>query len=135
MVNSLGRITAICSLLAYVSGLPAWAAPPRPDYLLAVRPILADHCFLCHGADEQSREGGLRLDMRETAIRGGDSGEPAIVVGKPDASQLIHRVSSKDDSERMPPPETKTKLTAAQVETLRNWIARGAPYQNHWALV
>jgi hypothetical protein len=135
MVNFVWRIIAICTPLVCASPLPAWGEPPKPDYLSVVRPILADHCFRCHGADEQSREAGLRLDVRDAAIRGGDSGEPAIVVDKPDASQLIRRVSSKDDSERMPPPDAKTQLTAAQVETLRNWITNGAPYQNHWALV
>src|SRR5262249_40569362 len=99
------------------------------------RPILADNCFRCHGADEQSRKAELRLDMREAAVRGGESGEPAIVAGKPDASQIIHRITSQDDSERMPPPDAKSRLTPVQVETLRKWIADGAHYQIHWALI
>ena len=126
---------AFCLLLTFVFGLPANADGPNPDYLRDVRPILADNCFRCHGADEQSREAGLRLDMREAAVRGGDSGDPAIVPGKPDASQLIHRITSRDESERMPPADAKTRLTPAQVETLSKWIANGAHYQIHWALV
>src|SRR4051812_21910559 len=109
---------AFCLLLSFVCGLPANAHGPNPDYLRDVRPILADNCFRCHGADEQSREAGLRLDMREAAVRGGDSGDPAIVPGKPDTSVLIHRITSRDDSERMPPPDAKSRLTPAQVETL-----------------
>src|SRR5262245_54969637 len=129
------KAAAACLLLGCVFGLAERAAGKRPDYLLEVRPILADHCFSCHGADEQSREAGLRLDLRDTALRGGDSGDPAIVPGKPDASQLIHRVTSSDESERMPPAKAKARLTTAQVETLREWIADGARYQMHWALV
>jgi Protein of unknown function (DUF1553)/Protein of unknown function (DUF1549)/Planctomycete cytochrome C len=132
----LPNVVVLSCLIAPVaiSALPARAEGPKPDYLRDVRPILADNCFQCHGADEQSREGGLRLDVRETAVLGGDSGDPAINPGKPDSSQLIHRISSGDDSKRMPPVDSKSRLTAAQVETLRNWIADGAQYQVHWAL-
>src|SRR3954447_9464298 len=112
---------ALCLLLAFPLGLSANADGPGPDYSRDVRPILADNCFRWHGADEQSRKAGLRLDMREAAVRGGDSGDPAIVPGKPDASELIHRITSSDESERMPPPDAKSRLTSAQVETLRKW--------------
>src|SRR4051812_39842964 len=113
----------------------AHGADRKADYLLDVRPILADNCFRCHGMDEQSREAGLRLDHRDAALHGGESGEPAIVPGKPNLGELLKRVASSDDSERMPPPDAKAPLTAAQIETLRDWIADGAPYQTHWALV
>jgi hypothetical protein len=122
------------SLLLAVFELPAQADGPKPDYLRDIRPILADNCFRCHGADEQSRESGLRLDLRDSAVRGGDSGKPAIVPEKPDASELIHRVTTDDDSERMPPPDSKSRLSSAQVKTLRTWITDGARYQTHWAL-
>src|SRR3954447_22243510 len=98
---------AFCILLSFVFELPAKADGQNPDYLRDVRPILADNCFRCHGADEKSRESGLRLDVREAALRGGDSGDPAIVPGKPDASQLIHRITSRDETEQMPPPDAK----------------------------
>src|SRR3954470_17118475 len=107
---------ALCLLLAFPLGLSANANGPAPDYSRDVRPILADNCFRCHGADEQSRKAGLRLDMHDSAIRGGDSDEPAIVPGKPDASQLLHRITSGDESERMPPPDAKTRLSSAQIE-------------------
>ena len=115
--------------------LPAKAEGRKVDYLLDVRPILADNCFRCHGADDQTRESELRLDLREAAVRGGESGDPAIVPGKPDASLLIHRITSSDETERMPPGDAKSRLSAAQVEILRNWIADGAGYQAHWALL
>src|SRR5882757_5303852 len=125
IMKSLARASsnaiALSLVLTFVFELSAKADRPTPDYLLDVRPILADNCFRCHGADEKSREGELRLDLRETAVRGGDSGEPAIVPGKPDSSQLIHRITSVDESERMPPADAKPRLTAAQVKILRKW--------------
>src|SRR5690242_1110861 len=107
------------ALIHLVSGLlaisflapPAGASEAHPSYLRDIRPILADNCFHCHGADEQSRESGLRLDLRETAVRGGDSGKPSIVPDKPDVSELIHRITASDDSERIPPADSKPRLT------------------------
>jgi hypothetical protein len=98
-----------------------------------IRPILSDNCFACHGPDEDDRGGDLRLDVREDAIadRGGYA---AIVPGNPDGSEILRRILSHDADEVMPPPRAKkTPLTAAQIETLRRWIAEGAPYQRHWA--
>ncbi len=127
---------AFCFLTAL---LPAWAlAGPAPaaDYFQReVRPILSDHCFKCHGPDAKARKGKLRLDLREAALRGGRSGLAAIVPGKPDQGELLRRILSSDDSERMPPVKTGKKLTPGQVEVLRRWIAGGATYQVHWAYV
>src|SRR5690242_10798086 len=72
------------------------------EYNRDVRPILSDNCFQCHGSDPKSREAELRLDLSDDAARGGESGKPAIVPGNPDASQLIQRITTHDDSERMP---------------------------------
>ena len=76
--------------------------------------------------------GRLRLDERESAVRDRD-GHAVIVPGKPEASELILRVTSKDPDEVMPPPDSHKSLTTAQVDVLRRWIAEGAPYQKHWA--
>jgi hypothetical protein len=95
-----------------------------------VRPILAENCYLCHGPDKGRRKKALRLDDREVAIQ-----KAAVVPGKPDASELIHRIFADDASERMPPEETHKKLTVAEKETLRRWIAEGARYEPHWAYI
>lgn len=100
-----------------------------------VRPILSDKCFACHGPDEKKRESKLRLDIREHALKPGESGETAIVPGKPEASQLIARVTSKDRDEVMPPPKTHKPVSPQEAATLRRWIAEGAPYQGHWAFL
>jgi hypothetical protein len=111
----------------------AFAAPP--EFNRDIRPILSDHCLNCHGQDAGSRKGGLRLDAREAALEGGKSGEPAIVPGKPEESALVLRLLSHDPDETMPPPKQNNPLTPAQIETLRAWIAAGAPYEAHWAFI
>jgi len=100
-----------------------------------IRPILSDNCFACHGPDKNKRDSGLRLDIREQATRPAESGDTAIVPGKPEASQLIARISSEDRDEQMPPPKSHKKLTAAQKELIKRWIAQGAEYEPHWAFV
>jgi len=92
----------------------------------AVRPLLADRCYKCHGPEKQ--KGGLRLDSKESALKGGDSNEPAVVPGDSAKSRLIKLVSSKDPDQRMP---TKGEpLGAAQIDLLRSWIDGGAVWPN-----
>jgi uncharacterized protein DUF1553/uncharacterized protein DUF1549/cytochrome c len=103
------------------------------DFQRQIRPILADKCFACHGRDAEHREGGLRLDERAAAVKGGDSGEQAIVESQPDKSELVRRIFASDPDERMPPAKSKKELTAGEKELLKRWIAEGAEYKAHWA--
>jgi hypothetical protein len=96
--------------------------PATVDYAKQIKPLLRERCWSCHGVLKQ--EAGLRLDTAAFATKGGDSGA-AVVAGKLEQSLLIERVTSKDDSTRMP-PEGKP-LTAEQVELLSAWIRAGAP--------
>jgi hypothetical protein len=98
-----------------------------------VRPILSNHCWSCHGLDEGSRQGNLRLDLRANAITAGESGQPAIVPGHPEKSQLIERIDSHDPDTQMPPLVTKKPLSEEQKQILKQWIAEGAEYSGHWA--
>jgi hypothetical protein len=98
-----------------------------------IQPILAEHCIQCHGVDAQTREGNLRLDLRESVIKGGESGVPAIVPGKPEASELIKRITSQDAGIRMPPAPGHEPLTEKQISVLTEWIREGAAYAEHWA--
>ena len=100
--------------LALASCVATAAVAAEPDFNRDVRPILSQFCLKCHGPDEASRQGGLRLDQRETALQPADSGLQAIVPGQPDQSELLRRITSQDDSERMPPPQTHQVLSAAQ---------------------
>ena len=111
----------------------AIAAEPVPTYNRDIRPILSDNCFQCHGADAGSREARLRLDDRDAALKGGKSGLPAIVPGKPAESELILRTHSKDEDEVMPPADKKPRLAPADIAKLERWIAAGAGYEGHWA--
>ncbi|WP_395739083.1 PSD1 and planctomycete cytochrome C domain-containing protein [Prosthecobacter sp.] len=121
--------------LAYLFLLGLPAAGFAVDFNRDVRPVLAQHCFKCHGMDDQGRKGKLRLDLRDAAIGQGKSGELAIVPGKPDASEVIKRVFSKDEDEVMPPPHTKSVLPESAKNILKQWITEGAPYEAHWAYV
>lgn len=119
-------------------GHPTYGQQPRPsearssdgpssvDYIRDVRPILSTNCFACHGPDDKTRKGGLRLDVREEAL-------VALSPGKPAESELLRRVSSADPQEVMPPVKTGRRLSPREIEILRRWIAQGAPYAPHWA--
>jgi Protein of unknown function (DUF1553)/Protein of unknown function (DUF1549)/Planctomycete cytochrome C len=117
---------ALISLVLAASG--AGADPVR--YGRDVRPILAEHCFACHGPDSAARKAKLRLDVRDVAVARG-----AFVPGKPAESKLVARICSEDPGEIMPPPKTKKQLTVQEKELLRRWIADGADYEAHWAFV
>ncbi|MBI4601498.1 MAG: DUF1553 domain-containing protein [Planctomycetes bacterium] len=99
------------------------------DFNRDVRPLLTDRCLKCHGGVKQ--ESGLSLLYRHTATAPAASKRAAIVPGKPGESELIRRVTAADPDDRMPPKGNP--LPAGQVETLRRWIAAGAPYDEHWA--
>ncbi len=109
--------------------LPVAAAEPL-QYNRDIRPILAKHCFACHGADSASRKADLRLDQRQPAIDFG-----AITPSEPDESEMIARIFSDDPDLVMPPPETKNKLGDEEKQSLKQWIATGAQYQPHWSFI
>ncbi|MFG0335276.1 MAG: PSD1 and planctomycete cytochrome C domain-containing protein [Maioricimonas sp. JB049] len=108
------------------------------DFVRDVRPLLESRCYDCHGAD--AREGGLRLDRRQAALDGGDSGR-AIVPGDAGQSRLIRYVSGEDPDNVMPPDGEP--LGREQVALLRRWIEQGAQWPadadgpadeiTHWA--
>jgi hypothetical protein len=113
---------------------PSIAAEP-PSFNRDIRPILSDACFQCHGPDEKQRKAGLRLDVKELALKPAESGATAIVPGKPNESELLKRLLSSDDSLRMPPANSGKKIAPPQIELLKRWIAAGAEYQGHWAFL
>lgn len=107
----------------------------------SVRPVLAEHCYSCHGAEKA--KSGLRLDSREAVLRGTDAGKVAI-AGDPEGSSLIKSVRHAPEVEAM--PVKKPQLAAAQIEALAQWVKMGLPWpkeeaaavskpkwQEHWA--
>src|SRR5215468_1595981 len=96
-----------------------------------IRPILNQNCVPCHGGVRQKNN--VSFIFREEALGKGKSGKRTIVPGKPDESELIARVTSKDPEARMPyhgPP-----LPSQQIELLRRWIRQGAKWEDHWAFI
>jgi hypothetical protein len=88
-----------------------------------VRPVLADHCFKCHG-DVKRPKGGLRLDSLSGMLGGGDQG-PAIIAGEPGKSLLIKAITYEDKELKMPPAK---KLNREQIAALSDWVKMGAPW-------
>jgi hypothetical protein len=108
----------------------------EPDeFSNTVRPILARHCFKCHGPDEKARKAGLRLDVRSEAVKPTKSGATAIVPGRPDQSEVVSRIFAEADDEMMPPPQAKLPLNEVEKQVLKTWIAGGAGYTAHWSFV
>ena len=97
-----------------------------------IRPIFSENCYQCHGPDEKARKAKLRLDTKEGAFRLKD-GKAVIVPGKSGESELVKRITNTDPEEVMPPPKSNHKLTAKQVESLRQWIDEGAAWTRHWS--
>src|SRR6266446_3313804 len=102
------------------------------DFSRDIRPILSDECFTCHGPEEKSRQGNLRLDTKESAFAE-RNGYGIIVPGSSATSRLYQKISSKDDAFRMPPAWSGRSLTPKQIELFRQWIDQGAKWQSHWA--
>ncbi len=96
-----------------------------------IRPIMSDTCFHCHGFDPKTREAGLRLDVREDAIKETENGIVPIVPGQPDASEIIARIFDHEDP--MPPEKAHKPLTDRQKALFKQWVAEGAVYEPHWA--
>ncbi|MCA9121749.1 MAG: DUF1553 domain-containing protein [Planctomycetales bacterium] len=133
---------AITSLALTLVVSTAKAAEDEINFETEIRPLLLARCGECHGAKVQ--KGSLRLDARHGAFKGGDSGE-VIIPGKSSESELLRRVASDDEDERMPPEGRP--LTRMEIDLLRRWIDRGAvwpesdydreakqdPRLDHWA--
>ncbi|MDA0282578.1 MAG: PSD1 and planctomycete cytochrome C domain-containing protein [Planctomycetota bacterium] len=98
-----------------------------------IRPILSKNCFQCHGPDSESRKGELRLDTKAGMIARNDK-LGVVIPGKPENSELYLRITSNDESDRMPPPDSKLSLSDAEIKLLKEWIEQGATWSQHWAL-
>ncbi|HSJ02729.1 MAG TPA: c-type cytochrome domain-containing protein, partial [Verrucomicrobium sp.] len=115
------------TLLLASSGTAAWAAEVTSQEGLAffekkVRPLLIEKCQDCH-SPEKKIKGGLRLDTKAGWQKGGDSGA-ALTPHDPEHSIFMKAVSYQDRDLKMPP---KQKLSDAEIEVFREWIAMGAP--------
>jgi len=144
-------------ILARASGLSIWlfflfvvlliggcatsierSLPEKVSYNFHVRPILTDKCFACHGPDVSKLKAGLRLDIPALALSElkENKGHFAIVPGKPEESELFHRIASDDPTYLMPNVESNLPhLTEREVALVKKWIEQGAVFEKHWAFV
>jgi hypothetical protein len=122
------RIGLLAALFFSLSGVILG----KVDFTRDVRPILSGTCFQCHGPDKNKRKAKLRLDVPEGPLID-LGGYQAIVPGKPQESELIARITTEDEDDHMPPKKSGKKLSADQVEILKQWVAEGGKYETHWA--
>lgn len=126
----IGALFALGTLVSGPHLLHRWSSD-QVHFSRDIRPILNQNCMPCHGGVRQKN--GVSFLFREEALGVGKSGRRTIVPGKPDASELIVRVTSSDPESRMPyhaPP-----LPPQQIALLRRWIKEGAKWEDHWAFV
>ena len=132
------QILSFTLLVASSSVAQLTLAAEKLSFNREIRPILADRCFACHGPDVKGATGlgsDLRLHLRELATKPNAAGKTAIVPGNVDGSEMVRRIFSDDENERMPPTKSNKRLTADEKSVLKRWIAEGAEYQAHWAFV
>ena len=129
-------LPALGVILAAVAAPGLFGATSSIDFNRDIRPIFSENCYACHGPDKNKRKAGLRLDVKEDALKKLDSDNFAIVPGKPEQSVLLKVISlPADDDDHMPPAKTGKQISKAQIELLRRWIQQGAKWAEHWAYV
>lgn len=122
----------------WLCGVVALAAAQKPasgavDFAQDIRPILNKNCVGCHGGVK--RAGKISFIHRDVVVAKDAADEKPIHPGDPDKSEMISRLTSDDEEERMPPPEHGPKLSESEIKLLREWIRQGAQWKEHWAWV
>ena len=92
------------------------------NYSKDVLPIFKENCIKCHGPEKQ--KSGLRIDLRSSLIKGGDSGLAAIKPGNWDGSFLMDVLTHKDEDMAMPPKGGKLEET--EINKIKQWVDSGA---------
>lgn len=118
--------TAVAGVILFI-----FFAPPAKsvDYSTEVKPLLNKKCIACHGGVKKS--GGISFLFREEMITEGESGQMAVVPGRPGQSEVIRRITHTDPEVRMPPEGVP--LTKEEIDLLSRWIEEGAEWGEHWA--
>src|SRR5579864_6071360 len=128
--HAVGRLCLLLSAASY-----ATRASGRVEFNRDVRPILSDKCYTCHGPDAAAKHVPFRLDSESAAKAELSGGSRAIVAGSPDSSEIIRRITAATQGLRMPPISSGLKLSDAEIDTLRQWIAQGGEWQKHWSFI
>lgn len=101
------------------------------DFARQIRPLLNTHCTACHGGVKQ--QGGVSFIYRDQVLAIGESGNPTVVPGKPDQSELMYRITTDDLDDLMPQSDHGPRLQPAEVALIRQWIEEGAEWSDHWS--
>ena len=125
--NRMIVVWIIGTLFASGGSVQQHACADEISYSRDIRPILADHCFQCHGPDNAANESGVRLDSAAAAAEFGVWGDDV------NASPGIERIRSADPLVQMPPPASHLKLTESDRGMLERWVRQGAQYESHWS--
>lgn len=155
-INYYARATCISALVAGLAMLLSGCYPIEPndklsaldssgrsrmvpdtiDFNIHIRPVLSDRCFSCHGPDQNALKANLRLDIEEGALQKKlKSGGRAFVSGNIGKSEAFSRITSTDEEQKMPPPESGLVLSEHEVAMIAKWIDQGAEYKPHWAFI
>src|SRR5215203_2854277 len=122
----LGMLALVGALIWYFS-----SDSEKIDYNTQVKPIFNKKCITCHGGVKAKSD--FSLLFREDALKPAKSGKYPIVPGYPGKSEMIRRITEKDEEERM--PYKHDPLTKEEISILRKWIKQGAEWGEHWAYV
>ena len=115
-------------IAAFLISTVASSAQDKVSYNDHIRPILSENCFHCHGPDANKRKAELRLDTAE-----GAADSLHFEGNNVTQAELVARIFSDDPDEVMPPPDSNRSLSESQRQRLRQWVAEGGTYQQHWA--
>jgi hypothetical protein len=120
-------------ILVLVGGLIYYfsSSSEKIDYNTQVKPIFNKKCITCHGGVKA--KSNFSLLFREDALKPAKSGKYPIVPGEPGKSEMIRRITEKDEDERM--PYKHDPLTKEEISILKKWIKQGAEWGEHWAYI
>ncbi|KIC95077.1 hypothetical protein OI18_08420 [Flavihumibacter solisilvae] len=119
----------IVGMIVLITCAVAFLRPSPVDFSSQVKPILNKKCITCHGGVRA--KAGFSVLFREEALAATESGKPAIIPGDPGSSEMIRRITSNDEEERM--PYKHEPLSHEEIKTLKRWIREGAKWGDHWA--
>ena len=141
MKTVLGKIGTRLALLWALLGVSvaAWGSDSASGTVLFnrdIRPILSDRCYTCHGPDKVNRKTTMHFDSEEGARTPLASGGLAFVKGDLANSKMYQRITSDDETLRMPPAYLGyARLPANEIDLIKRWIEQGAQWQKHWSLI
>ncbi|MBT3913719.1 MAG: DUF1549 domain-containing protein [Verrucomicrobia bacterium] len=121
--------------IAIVFAATTLASAAPVSFSRDIRSILSNSCYQCHGPDSKQRKAGLRLDEERDSRVELKSGARAVVPGNLEESELVHRITTNDEDDRMPPLDFKTQLSKKQIDLLRQWVREGGDYEKHWSYI